>query len=326
MDWAPRGDWIAFDGPNHEGYSQLRVARADGTGMRCLTCDLWDLRRRHCASPTWHPSGEYLVFVVEKPVRSDRRPLPFLSVPGGNLGMDLWVVSFDGKWAFNLTNRGDAGGRLLAPRFSHEGDRLLWSERQASGGGAWGRWSVQVADFTVARGVPRLKRAKTYRPGIQQGFIETYGFTPDDRGVLFAANLDPGQPEGSLDLYRMRLETKELERLTATRALDRFARLSPDGRWLVWASSMGQREAEPVFERLEKTTDVPLDLWLMAASGGEARRLTRFNDATSNDYFGRVMTGNGAWSRDGSQLLVPLIAVGSDDGGLYLLELEGSAE
>lgn len=326
VDWAPRGDWIAFDRPNHNGFSQLHVARPDGSAERCLTCDVWELRNRHCGSPTWHPSGEHIVFVVEKPVKSDGAPLPLLSVPGGNLGMDLWAISFDGRDAFNITNRAERGGRVLAPRFSHEGDRLVWSERQASGGGAWGQWSVQVARFTATRGVPRLRGAKTYRPGTQQRFIETYGFTPDDRGVLFAANLDPGQPEGGLDLYVLRLESGEIRRLTATRALDRFARLTPDGRWLVWASSLSQRDDEPVFERLEKSTDTALDLWMMDAEGRQARRLTRFNDATSAEYFGRVMTGTVAWSRDGRQLLVPLVTVGSKGGGgLYLLELEAPA-
>lgn len=322
VDWAPRGDWIAFDRPNGDGFSQLYVAKPDGTGERCLTCDVWDLRKRHCGSPTWHPSGDHIVFVVEKPVRSGGEPLPLLSVPGGNLGMDLWAVSFDGKVAFNITNRGEQGGRVLAPRFSHEGDQLVWSERQASGGGAWGQWSLQVARFSASRGVPRLRGAKAYRPGAQQRFFESYGFTPDDRGVLFAANLDPGQPEGGLDLYVLRLESGEIKRLTATRALDRFARLTPDGRWLVWSSSLSQREDEPVFERLEKTTDLPLDLWLMDAEGSEARRLTRFNDATSSDYVGRVMTGAVAWSRDGKQLLVPLVSLGpSGNGGLYLFDL-----
>lgn len=322
VDWAPRGDWIAFDQPNAKGFSQLRVARPDGSGERCLTCDVWDLRDRHCGSPTWHPSGRFIVFVVEKPVKSGGEPLPLLSVPGGNLGMDLWVISFDGKTVLNITNRAEQGGRVLAPRFSHEGDRLVWSERQASGGGAFGQWSVQVARFTSGRGVPRVRGAKTYRPGTQQRFIETYGFTPDDRGVLFAANLDPGQPEGGLDLYVLRLESGEIRRLTATRSLDRFARLTPDGRWVVWASSLSQRDDEPVFERRVKSTDTALDLWLMDSGGRLARRLTRFNDATSSDYFGRVMTGAAAWSRDGRQLLVPLVSLSAGGGGgLYLLEV-----
>lgn len=322
VDWAPRGDWIAFDQPNAKGFAQLHVARPDGTGERCLTCDIWELRDRHCGSPTWHPSGEHIVFVVEKPVKREGEPLPLLSVPGGNLGMDLWAVSFDGKVAYNLTNRAKEGGRVLAPRFSHEGDQLVWSERQASGGGVFGQWSVQVARFSAGRGVPRLRAAKTHRPGSQQRFIETYGFTPDDRGVLFAANLEPGQPEGGLDLYVLRLENGETRRLTATRALDRFARMTPDGKWVAWASSLSQRDHEPVFERREISTDTALDLWLMDADGREARRLTRFNDATSSEYFGQVMTGAVAWSRDGRRLLVPLVALGSGGGGgLYLLEL-----
>lgn len=326
VDWAPRGDWIAFDRRDREGFSELWVARPDGSKERCLTCDFYHLRQHHKGSPTWHPSGEHIVFVAEKPVKSEGQPLPFLSVPGGNLGSDLWAVTFDGRDVFNLTNRGGEGGRALAPRFSHEGDQLVWSQRLASGGGAWGQWGLQVAGFTASRGVPRLRKPKAFHPGAQRRFFESYGFTPDDRGVLFAANLDPDQPEGGLDLYVLRLESGELERLTASRSLDRFARLAPDGRLVAWASSEDQRESEPRFERREKTTDIPLDLWLMDSNGSRGSRLTWFNDATASDYFGRVMTGTAAWSRDGNQLLVPLVPLsGGGGGGLYLLELGTAA-
>lgn len=322
VDWSPRGDWIAFDRRDRQGFSQLWVARPDGSAERCLTCDFYQLRQHHSGSPTWHPSGKHIVFVVEKPVRSDGRPLPFLSVPGGNLGSDLWAVTFDGRDAFNLTSRGVEGGRALAPRFSHEGDQLAWSQRIAAGGGAWGQWGLHVARFSASRGVPRLRGIKVYQPGAQRRFMESYGFTADDRGVLFAANLDPGQPEGGLDLYVLRLESEELVRLTGSPAFDRFARLTPDGRRVVWASSSGQRESEPLFERREKSTDLALDLWLMEVGGTEARRLTRFNDATDGGYIGRVMTGTVAWSRDATQLLVPLVALGQNGvGGLYLVDL-----
>ena len=61
----------------------------------------------------------------------------------------------------------------------------------------------------------------------------------------------------------------------------------------------------------------------MEARGSRPERLTRFNDATSGDYFGPVMTGTATWSRDGRQLLVPLVPVGGGaGGGLYLIDLE----
>ena len=136
--WAPRGDWIAYDRVDELGYSRLYIARPDGHDRRCLTCDPLDFRKRHTGNPTWHPSGDYLVFEVERPFRRAGLPEPFLNVPGRNLGNDLWAIRFDGRTFLRLTNHVDRGsGRVHSPRFSHEGDRLVWAEH-VSGGNAKG--------------------------------------------------------------------------------------------------------------------------------------------------------------------------------------------
>ncbi len=321
VDWAPKGDWIAYDRLDHRGFSQLYVARPDGSTERCLTCDHYPLRKHHAASPAWHPSGRYIVFVLERPVNLGGEPLPFRSVPGGNRGSDLWVITLDGKVYWNLTNRADRGGRVLSPHFSHEGDRLVWSERLAAGGGAWGRWSLQVAEFGVKRGVPRLRKARSFRPGERPRFCEASGFTPDDRGLLFSANPDPGQNEATLDLFVLRLETGEIARLTDSTDLDVAARWAPDGRHLVWASNRDLRIRKSIYERSDRQTATPLDLWRMRTDGTGKERLTWFNDATSPGYYGRVMVGAPVWSREGDRMIVPVVPVdGGSGGGLFLLE------
>ena len=323
VDWAPKGDWIAYDRPGPGGYSQLHIARPDGSSERCMTCDIDVLRKHHAASPAWHPSGKYLVFVVERPVKIQGEPLPFRSVPGGNMGSDLWAITSDAKVFWNLTNRGESGGRALSPRFSHEGDLLVWTERVVAGGGAWGQWGLQVAQFNVSRGAPRLRKVRSYRPGAQRLFYEPSSFTPDDQGLLFAANLDPGQSEAELDLFVLRLESGEIQRLRSSPDLDRSARWTPDGRQVVWASSKGLRGHRPVFERQDRDTSTAMDLWIMNADGTDEERLTRFNDVMSSEYYGRVMVGAGAWSRDGRQLIVPVVPVGSrSGGGLFVLDME----
>ena len=322
--WAPKGDWIAFDRPDDAGYSHLYVAEPDGSSQRCLTCDAIGFRKRHAGNPTWHPSGRYLLFQLEKPLRIRGHPVPFLSVPGRNLGDDIWAITFDGRRFWNLTNRSERGGRVLSPRFSHEGDRVVWSERVAGSGAIWGRWVLRVARFDSRRGVPRLRGVRTYKPGLQRFFYESYGFTGDDRGILFAANLDPGQSEGGLDLYVLRLESGELQRLTSSvEELDRFAGFSPSGRKIVWASSRDIRDRRIGFERHDPSAAAPLDLWMMNGDGSGLERLTRFNDVFSDQYTGRVMVGSASWSRKGDRLIVPVTPLaGSAGGGLYLLELD----
>ncbi len=323
VDWAPRGDLIAFDKLGPDGFANLYVAEPEGTLERCLTCAPLEFRKRHAGNPTWHPSGRFLVFQVEKPFKIGGAPLPFLSVPGRNLGDDLWAITPDGRRFWRLTNRGERGGRVLAPRFSREGDRLVWSERLASGAGAWGRWVLRVARFGERRNVPRLHDIQTFEPGAEPGFYESCDFTADDRGVLFAGNPAPGLPESGLDLWVLRLESGELARLTASAGeLDRFARFTPDGRSIVWSSTRGLIESLPPFPRGARSAVTVSDLWRMSADGGEPQRLTRFADVFSTDYAGPVTVGAPAWSREGDRFIVPVSPASAPGAGdLYLVEL-----
>jgi len=322
--WAPRGDRIAFDRPDADGLSRIFVARPDGGEERCLTCRLIELRSFHTASAAWQPSGEHLVFRTERPIRRDGRPLPFGIVPGGHRGDDdLWAIHLGGRQFWNLTHRGEAGGRVLAPRFAREGDRLLWSERLASGGGSWGRWALQVARFDVRRGVPRLRGTTALEPGAQKRFKESCDFTADDRGVLFAGNLSPDQDESGLDVYSMGLDGSGFRNLTSSPEVwDRFARYSPNGRWIVWASSRDIAFDRARLDRRGGPADVPTDLWLMSSEGIVVQRLTRFNDVFSVDYIGRTMVGPPAWSPAGDLLLVPVAPLERpEDSTLFRVEL-----
>ncbi|MDX1501458.1 MAG: hypothetical protein R3325_03770 [Thermoanaerobaculia bacterium] len=308
--WAPKGDRIAFDRPDELGISRLWIAEPDGSAARCLTCRPLDFEKLHAGNATWHPSGEYLVFQVERPARRDDRPLPFRAVPGGNRGQeDLWAITTDGRTYWNITHRGDEGYRFAVPHFSREGDRLLWGERVASGGGAWGRWTLRVAEFALTRGVPRLRKAQEHEPGPQRLYKEPGGFTADDRGLLFAANLEVGQPETGLDVYEMRMEDGTVRRLTHTLdELDRHPRFSPNGRWIAWVSNRGVPPARDEERWLRRGMPALLatDLWLMAADGSGVARLTHFSDVFSPDYAGRMMVGPPAWSPEGDRLLVPV--------------------
>jgi Tol biopolymer transport system component len=316
VDWAPRGDWIAYDRVDPEGYSRLYVARPDGRERRCLTCQPLEFRRRHTGNPTWHPSGRYLVFEVEKPFRRAGAPEAFLRVPGRNLGSDLWAISFDGRTFFRLTGDAEGGSnRVHSPRFSHEGDRLVWAERVAGGSG-WGEWELRVAEIGDRRGVPRLGKVRQHSISRDHRFLEPYGFTTDDRGLLLAANRPPNGPEAGLDLFLLRLDGGEATRLTGDGSrFNRFARLAPNGRWLVWATDreLGRRPGAAV----------ALELWMMRDDGGEARRLTRFSDVFAGDYTGPVAVRSAAWSPEGDRLLVLAAPVeGSTSGSLYQLVLD----
>ena len=111
-----KGDRIAFSRPDADGYQKLWIAGPDGLGDRCLTCDPLEFRNRHSGNPAWHPSGRYIVFVLERPHKEAGRPVPFGRVPGANRGDDLWAISIDGKTFIKITNRGESGGHVISNR------------------------------------------------------------------------------------------------------------------------------------------------------------------------------------------------------------------
>ena len=190
--WSAQGDWLAFDrrDPEHGNY-QLWVMKRDGTFERCLTCEPLDLRRENCINPTWHPSGDWIVFQLQ----SQAKRLGFgpVELATGDRGLwsELEVIRRDGRGFWQLTRVHENGGTVLDPQFSFEGDQILWSERVRSRVGRWGEWALRVAQFRGGA-VPRLAKPRTFEPGEQHLYLSGSSFTPDDRGALIAGNLDAG--------------------------------------------------------------------------------------------------------------------------------------
>lgn len=321
--WSTQGDWIAYDKPGPDGFSDLYIAHPDGSYDRCLTCDEPTFRRQHAGNADWHPSGNHLVFQTERPFASGGEPFPFLAIPGRSRGSSLWVVSLDGKEFFQLSGQQEFSYPVHSPRFSFEGDRLAWSERLASGG-TWGDWVIRVGEFARGRGVVRVRDVATFEPAPEKAFYEVDSFTPDDRGLLVAGNLVEGQPIDGLDLYILDLESKQVTQLTKSLTIwDRWGLFAPGGGVVSWSSGQTFRRPARPLARTDTTAVVQLDLWLGAEDGSWSRRLTGFNDPLADEYLGRVMTGPSAWSPSGDRLLTtvtPLNDPGHTD--LFVVTLE----
>jgi Tol biopolymer transport system component len=318
--WSAAHGLVAFDRQEGGRPYGLYTMRPDGSDQRCLTCGRAGAPAGHKGNPAWHPSGQYLVFQAEKP---SNRPGAVLAAPGRGVRNDVWVTTADGSSYTQLTDVG-AGGGVLHPQFSPDGARLLWAERLGAGpnrGDTTGEWAIKLADFTVSGGTPRVQNVRTFQPG-GPVFYETHGFSPDGSTILYSANPEPGQTLFGLDVYAMNLQTQAVRRLTTTvDQWDEHAHYSPDGRYIVWMSSMGCGCTAT------RAQDLKTDFWIMDADGANKRQITFFNDDKSPHAAltrTKKVAADSSWSPDGTQL-VAYVITGVDEGPIVRIDLDVEA-
>ncbi|KAA0002507.1 MAG: hypothetical protein FE048_03585, partial [Thermoplasmata archaeon] len=150
----------------------------------------------------------------------------YFTTPGVGFYNDLWVITVDGKKAWQPTNLSvNELTSVLHPQFSYDGSKLLWAETLYRS-----EMAIKIADFIVDKGEIYLKSVTTYQPGSIHIFYETHGFSPDDKKIVFTASIDAEYWTG-MDIYTLKLETLKLERLTNTpEEWDEHAHYSPDGK------------------------------------------------------------------------------------------------
>lgn len=302
VDWSRQGDWIAFDQAGDDGLYDIYLYNMKSESEKCLTCEWWDFRKVNVLDPVWHPSGEYLIFRVQRSARRLKMDVLDLAGPPRGLHSDLWAAPRNGEQFWQLTRIAENGGAVVDPHFSFEGDQLVWSERLVSASGTWGQWAARVAELEIKRGLPRLGKVKTYEPLVsEKGFLVVHGFSPDDRGLLMSS---VHRGEAGRDLLRLDLEDGSVERLTNTMdQRDDLVTIAPRVDRRVWVSS---RNTERQGRRVLPYRG---DLWMFDPRSRREERLTFFNDLRSDHGLGEALIDDYAWSPDGDRLLVHVVSV-----------------
>lgn len=299
LDWSHQNDLIAFDTLDDEGWYQVHVMRPDGSDERCLTCNRPELPTKHKGNPSWHPDGEYIVFQTEK---QEHPGLSSMSTPGMGKDNDLWLMTKDGDTYFQLTNLAERMG-VLHPHFSHDGSKLLWSEKVAVRRANRGRpegWAIKIADFSIVDGQPSLTNINTHQP-LGLVFYETHGFSKDDSTIIFTGIIERfPEVNNWLDIYTMDLATGEITLLTDTLDdWDEHAHFSSNGDKIAWSSSR-DCDCEP-----SKFRNLRLDIWIMNADGTDKTRLTHFSDPNYPLYLANYSIAiDNAWGPEGDRLAV----------------------
>lgn len=305
--WSPDGGRIAFDRKGPDGYYDLWVMNADGTGATCLTCTgPAGFPRRHAGNPSWHPSGRYILANVEK----DENPLvgkPLVEAyaePGIGRNNDLWLVAADGSRAWRLWEN-PTPASIIAPqpalynaRFSHDGTRIAWTHSPTGKGGAWGEFVIRVAGFSLDP-APRLDAASLVEHRPQGGnFQEVHGWTPDDRRLDVSGNWRGGH-EYDQDAGLLDLGTGEVTNLTPAPegVWTEATHMRPQGDAIVFMSSEGY----PLRGSQNWWTWLRTDYWAVRTDGTGKRRLTFFNEPGHAEWNGdMVNVAQFSWKPDGS--------------------------
>ncbi|MEJ8563065.1 Tol-Pal system beta propeller repeat protein TolB [Yoonia sp. GPGPB17] len=148
----------------------------------------------------------------------------------------LAIMDFDGSNVQFLT---DSSSIVLAPRFSPNGDRVLYTSFESG--------FARINVLNVANvGRQQLQTA----PG-EMAFSPR--FSRDGRQVIYS--LSNG---GNTDIYRTDLGTGQHVRLTSAPSIETAPSLSPDGSQIVFESDRSGSQ----------------QLYIMSANGGEARRIS----------------------------------------------------
>ena len=164
-----------------------------------------------------------VVFVSQTGPKDDRRTR-------------LAIMDYDGA---NLEYLTDSNAIVLAPRFSPDGNRVLYTSYET------GSPRIHVLDVETVQRRVLENEAGAMSVGA--------AFSPDGQRVIYS--LARG---GNSDLYELNVATGQTRQLTSAPSIETSPSMSPDGRFIVFESDRSGTQ----------------QLYVMPASGGEATRIS----------------------------------------------------
>ncbi len=302
---------IAYSKKGSDKFYDIYLSLPNGTKDTCITCNNPLLPNKHIANMAWHPSGKWLIAIVEKKVHKGSSTD---ALPGFGAYCDVWLIRKDGKKVFKLIDiPNDYDHGVIAPRFSNNGKKIVWTERKIkpkfiSPTQTFGFWVIKTANFEFDKdSIPIVKEIKTIEPK-GDGFYECYGFSPNDKQLIFCSSMSE-KSVWTQQIYLIDTSGTDLKKLT-TEGYNEHSVFTPDGTKIVWMSNLNNKN---------KGTD----WWIMNADGSDKKRLTYFNDKNSKHYEGHARwAGLISFSPDGKQFVGGVqLSLISQEGKIVIVTL-----
>jgi Tol biopolymer transport system component len=311
--WDPSGsDKIAYSKKGGDKFYDIHISLPDGTNDTCITCNHPNLPNKHISNMAWHPSGKWLLAVVEKSVHKGSSTD---ALPGFGAYCDIYLVSNDGTKTFKIIDEpNDYDHGIIAPKFSGNGKKIVWTERKRrpnffSLKRTFGYWVIKTADFSFDKdNIPVVKNIKIIEPG-GDGFYECYGFSPDGAKLIFCSSMNE-KSVWDQQIYVIDTTGNNLKKLTSG-GYNEHGVFAPNGERIVWMTNIDNKN---------KGTD----WWMMNADGTNKKRLTFFNDKKSPQYEGHARwAGLVSFNADGKKFVggVQLNLI-TQEGKIVIVELK----
>lgn len=311
-------DWPAIYSPDSSKYFineldstgvyQIYAADAGDPNPTCISCTYttgnccglfrhWATRQK--MQVQWHPSGDFIICVVEKELYPELFYVPYelrLGWLQSGIWMDIWAVTPDGSHWYQLatTIRGVTG-----PAFTPDGSLCVWAEAQDSSNlfeDIFGLWKLNQTEFSINQGIPSFSNTTDITPAGAH-WVEPGNFAPDGHRVLLSADIGLSNAEEQ-DQYILDIQDGSVINLTnSAKVWDEHGVFSPDGNKILFMSSYPYREDTTSYH----TLSIKTEFMLMNADGSDLQQLTHYRD-TGYYESGAGIAAVGFWSRDGSTI------------------------
>lgn len=259
--WSPDGTWLAFNGANDEIY----LIHVSGNFWRRLT-----VSPEVENEPFWSPSGEWLAFVAydnttdeSNLYRIRRNGQQYDKLPS------TYQEHYNPAWtpdSASLTyavSDGDGTLNILQLNLNQKTLTPLIEDEERKLGVAWspaGDYFLYAQLFTDENNQTRRvlirydRRDNTVLP-LTPTIVQAVhaSWSPDGEWIVFT-----GTVEGNDDIYKVRADGRDLQRLTDHPRVDNQPAWSTDGEWIAFVS----------------LRDGNSEIYLIGADGHDLRRLT----------------------------------------------------
>jgi Tol biopolymer transport system component len=272
--WNKTSATVAYGKKDSKGYYKIFLSDSAGNNERPLTFSGWR-SDRHQWAEEWYPNGEYLFCYVEKadyaPEKGHKRAAVD-GTPGYGAYTDLWLVTRDGKKAWQLTNLpNNYKSGLIHGAISEDGTLFAWTERIGAPkitnmNLAAGSYVFRVADF-VLDSVPHFTNIRTFQPGNVPASCELESFSRDKSTLSFYSTFET-KNLFTTPIYTLNLITGKTARLT-TESFAQAPTYTPDGKRLVYMTGAGCA----IFPLQVQGAD----WWIMNTDGSDKKRISYMN-------------------------------------------------